>query len=355
MAAADSATQPAPHKAQLPPGFHILTVGGRAAFCPAGGDDWVKAALASVPPATRPTTMPSDVISALHQRRTLLTTQMLQDLALDDRKVVDDFIDGKLLPELASVASLKPIAYYFPATREQIARLMEMGWSDPRFHYNRFAHDVSYSSLARISADRPMDDLVLWVEIHDGDTPATRGDAVAAEVKRYEQATDNHLSMYALNQTEHLFEGFIHEKVFDPLKLPAQLRWVDFGASNLFAVKYAAVLVGVPRQTWTEELIGRPDQPRPFVRLDLINPLDPSQIRPQYLAAYERALLPKGALVIDSLLTKAGDGALAKLLPIWRSHTPQTPQEFIESVRSVTGVDLTADMQPDYVLPTTRP
>jgi hypothetical protein len=355
MAAADSATRPAPHKAELPPGFHVLTVGDRAVFCAGGDDAWVKPVLESVPAATRPTTLPSDVISALQQRRSELASQILQDLALDDRKEVDEFIDGKLLAALAGIASQKPTVYYFPATREKIADLMEAGWSDPRFHYIRFAHDISYSSMVRVSGEGPMDDLVLWVEIHDGDTPATRGDALAAEIKRFEDAIANHSSMLAMNQTEHLLEVFIHEKVFDPLKLPARLTWVDFGASNVFAVKYAALLTGLPRQTWIERLIGRPDQPRPFLRLDLINALDPAQIRPEYLAAYDQALLPKSALVIHSLISKAGDGALAKVLPVWRAHTPQTPQELIQTVQAATGVDLTPDMQPDYSLPTTQP
>jgi len=360
-AATDPATQPAPqggqalpHKAALPPGFHVLTVGDRAAFCAAGDDAWVKPVLQSVPAATRPATMPSDVISTLQQRRSELASQILQDLALDDRKRVDEFIDGKLLAALARGVSLKPTVYYFPATREKIADLMDAGWSDPRFHYIRFARDISYSSMVRVSTDRPMDDLVLWVEIHDGDTPATRGDAFAAEIKRYEDAIANHFSMFAMNQTEHLLEAFIHEKVFDPLKLPERLAWVDFGAANVFAVKYAALLTGIPRQTWIERLVGRPGEPRPFVRLDLINALDPAQIRPEYLAAYDQALLPKGALVIDSLLSKAGDGALAKVLPVWRAHAPQTPQELIQTVQAATGVDLTPDMQPDYSIPTTQ-
>ena len=315
-AAVDSATRPAlrggqalPHKAQVPPGFHVLTVGDRSVFCAGGDGAWVKPVLESVPPATRPATMPSDVVSALQQRRSELTAQILQDLALDDHKAVDEFVDGKLLAALAKVGAMKPAVYYFPATREEIADLMDAGWSDPRFHYIRFAHDISYAPTVRIPTEGPMDDLVLWAEIHDGDAPATRGDVLAAQIKRYEDAMANHVSMLAVNQTEHLLEAFIHEKVFDPLKLPAKLMWVDFGASNVFAVKYAALLTGIPRQTWIERLIGRPDEPRPYVRMDLINALDPAQIRPEYLAAYDQALLPKGALVIHTLLSKAGDGA----------------------------------------------
>ena len=107
-AAADPATQPAPHKAQVPPGFHVLAIGDRAVFCAGGDDVWVKPVLESVPAATRPATMPSDVVSALQQRRSELATQILQDLALDDRKAVDEFIDGKLLAALAKVGAMKP-------------------------------------------------------------------------------------------------------------------------------------------------------------------------------------------------------------------------------------------------------
>jgi hypothetical protein len=352
------ATEPAPeasaHKAEIPPGFHVVTSGGRSAICRPPDDAWVKDVLALIAPATRPTTLPSDIVGLIDQRRAELTSSMVQDLALTDSKLVDDFLDNKLIPRLNKIGAIKPTVYYFVATRPQVADALDGGWSDPRFHYLRFDHDVEYSSVALLTAEKPMDDFVWWVEIRDGDNAATRRDTLIGEVRFFEHGVIDHLSMYGNNEAEHLFEQFIHDNVIHPLKLSGRLDWFDFGVSNIFAIKYAAMVTGVPRRQWTDELIGRPGQIRPYVRLDLINALDPAEIRPEYLAAYDRALLPKGALVIDSWLASKGDGALAKALPALRQRTPATPQELIDVVKKTTGYDLTPLMQPDYGVPTTQ-
>jgi len=353
--ATEPTTEPAPHKAEIPPGFHLVTSGDRSAICRPQDDVWVKDVLASIAPATRPTTLPSDIAGLIQQRRQELTGAMMRDLALPDGKALDDFLDNKLLPRLGKIAALKPTIYYFVATRPQVADAMDAGWSDPRFHYIRFAHDVSYSPVARLTADKPMDDLVWWVEFHDGDNAATRRDTLTAEVRYFEGGMTDHLSVYGENEAEHLFEQFIHDNALEPLKLPAREDWFDFGVSNILAIKYAAIVTGMSRHGWTEELIGRPDQLRPFVRLDLVNALDPADIRPEYLADYDRALLPEGALVIDSWLAGAGDGALAKVLAALREHTPATPQELIDVVRKTTGYDLTPLMQPEYGPPSAQP
>jgi len=354
-AATEPTTEPAPHKAEIPSGFHIVTSGDRSAICQPQDDAWVKDVLASVAPATRPATMPSDITGLIQQHRKELTGAIMQDLALTDSKAADVFLDDSLLPRLAKIGALKPTIYYFIATKPQVADALEAGWSDPRFHYIRFAHDVAYSSVAMLTTDKPMDDLVWWVEIHDGDNAATRRDRLIAEIRYYEGGMADHVSIYGRNETEHLLEKFVHDNALVSLKFPPREDWFDFGVSNIFAIKYAAIVTGAPRREWTEELIGRPDEVRPFVRLDLVNALDPAQIRPEYLADYDRALLPKGALVIDSWLASAGDGALAKALPAMREHTPQTPQELIDVVKKTTGYDMTPLMLPDYGPPSTQP
>ena len=347
----DPTTQPAPHRAVVPPGYHVVSAGDRSAFCRPADDDWVKSALASVPPTTRPTTMPSDLISAADQHRADLASQIARDFGLPDSKAANAFFDNDLLPGLQKMSAMKLTVYYFPVTHEDLASLLIAGWSDPRFHYNRFANDVGYSPFFHLSAVQPMDDLIWWVPLQGGDSTSTRRDALEAQVKTLEALLAGDISLFTQNQAEHLFEIFIHKTVFVPLNLPPRLQWIDFGACNLFAVKYCSQITGMSRQYWTDQLIGRPGEPRPYLTIDLTNTLDPSQVRPEYLAQYDEMLLPKGALVIQTLLAKSGDSALARVLPTWRTHPPQTAQDFIQSVQSATGVDLTPVMRPDYSSP----
>jgi hypothetical protein len=341
-------TEPAPHKAEIPPGFHVVTSGHRSAICKPADDAWVKEVLASVAPATRPTTLPSDIEGEIQQHRKELVAAIMRDFALTDQKPIDDFLDSTLLPRLSKIEDLKPTIYYFIATRPQVADALDAGWSDPRYHLIRYAHDVEYSAVAMLTTERPMDDLVWWVEVHDGDNAATRRDRLIAEIRYFEGGVSNHISMFGQNETEHLLEQFIHDIAIKPLKLPPREDWFDFGVSNIFAIKYSAMVTGMSRSTWTEQLIGRPNEARPYVRLDLMNALDPAEIRPEYVAAYERALLPKGALVINSWLSSKGDGAVAKTLPLLRAHVPATQQEMIDTIKKATGYDVTPLLQPDY-------
>jgi len=344
-----------PHTAQVPPGFDVVSAGGRSAFCVKGNDSWVKAALADVAPATRPTTMPSDIENMVGQRRQELTGQMIEQLSLADRKAIDDLFDKKLLPNLRKIDAVNPKIYYLLATREQLADAMDAGWTDPRYHFIRFAHDVSYLPTATLSPDEPADDLVWWVEIHDGDNAATQRDALIAQVVRFENSLLNHNSMEGKNETEHDFEEFIHDNVFAPLKLPHVVDWFDFAGSTLFAIKYASIACGMDRQSWTEQLIGRPNQKRPYMQVDLINALDPAEIRPEYLMAYGQLLLLKGSVVFNEWLNRVGDDALARTLPAMRAHAPATAQALIDVVKKQTGFDLAPLMQPYFGPPSTQP
>src|SRR5947209_7832742 len=68
----------------LPPGFVKLSVGDHLAICDAADEPWVKEALSSTTAATRPTTMPADLITRLNSHRPALLKQMTSDFGLSD-------------------------------------------------------------------------------------------------------------------------------------------------------------------------------------------------------------------------------------------------------------------------------
>jgi hypothetical protein len=292
--------------------------------------------------------MPSDIIQSIRQQHDQLTSQMMRDLALSDPQPLDNFLDNKLIPGLARIQALNPAVYYLIATRQKVADLMADGWTDSRFHYIRFAHDVAYRPLAIITTDRPMDELLFWPEFHDGDTTATKRDNLVAEIVDFEEGYPAQLSTFGKNQMENETVDFIHKQVMVPLKLPRLLNWFDFGVCNIYAVKYASEVTGISRQEWTERVIGRPGEPTPWMSLDLVNPIDPATIRPDYLMNYNRALVLKAATVIQHWIDKGGDGVLAKTLPALRAHAPATSPDLIKVILTATGIDLTNDMLPSY-------
>src|SRR5438067_3806054 len=52
-----------------PPGFVKISVGDRTAICDPADEAWVKAALTAAAPATKPTTMPGELIQRVTDRR----------------------------------------------------------------------------------------------------------------------------------------------------------------------------------------------------------------------------------------------------------------------------------------------
>src|SRR3954470_6326733 len=79
-----------------PPGFEKLTVAGHTAVCEANDAKWVRQALTDLKPATRPTTMPADLLKQVTAARSAVVKQMVADLALPDDKLPNQIFDQNL-------------------------------------------------------------------------------------------------------------------------------------------------------------------------------------------------------------------------------------------------------------------
>jgi hypothetical protein len=337
-----------PHIAVLPPGFHKITVDGHSAFCQPEDDNWVRDALSAIAPATRPSTMPSDMAADIEQHREQLVQMMMQDLALSDRKDLDASID-RILKNLAKIQNASVAVYYMPVTRSKLAELLRGGWSDPRFRYIRYANDVVFDPTVTFSLDQQTDDLVDWLEIHDADSPEIRRKAMIKKITDFESADVAWFSMVSQAGTRNVLAEFMTKHVIEPLKLPPSLTWFGQGVTGVYAIKYATFLSGSSRQDQISALI-KPDPRNPLrpESLDLVNPLDPAEMRPQLVQVYNEAAVHRGVDIVNVWVQRGGDGVLAKTLPLLRAHPPATAAELIKTIRDATGIDLTADMQPDY-------
>jgi hypothetical protein len=349
---APATTRPrARHVAVPPPGFHVITVGAHSAFCQPADDDWVRDALGAVAPTTRPTTMPADMAADIQQHRAQLVQMMTQDLALTDQKDLDAAID-RILENLAKIQTASVAVYYMPVTRAKLADLMRDGWSDPRYRYIRYARDVVFDPTVTFSLEQQTDDLVDWLEIHDEDSPAVRRAALIRKITDFESGDAAWFSMISQSGPRNVLAEFITKHVIDPLKLPSSLTWFGQGITGVYAIKYATFLSGSSREAQIAALI-RPDPRNPLhpQSLDLVNPLDPTQMRPQSVQFYEEAAVHRGVEIANIWVTRGGDGVFAKTLPLLREHPPANTADLIKDIRDATGIDLTNTMQPDYEAP----
>src|SRR5437762_416418 len=156
--AVPGSAQPAPKPATtpttryvlvMPPGYEKVTVAGHTALAQPNDVEWVKKALGEVKPATRPTTMPSDVLQKIAANRSAVVKQMMTDLALADDKETNKLFDEQILPKLTALDQLKAPVFFLVCSTDQLRDLTKSGWGEPRFHYNKVANEPSYNENVR--------------------------------------------------------------------------------------------------------------------------------------------------------------------------------------------------------------
>jgi len=342
-------TQFVPHTADLPPGFHKLVVGAISVFCLPTDDAWLEPAIKKVKPASRPTTMPSDLLASFSAHRGELVKQLAAELALTDEKPLNTFLDDKYVPVLNKVAALKFNVYFFPVTRKQLGAIMKAGWHDPRYYFNRLATDVDYTLDINISIDHPMSDMVMWIELKDDATDADKANTVKAFIEDYQ--TQYLLTVSVLGQMSlgNALDELIVEQAIKPMKLPETIAWVGDGLAAEISVKNLAWLTGMDRTMEIERsLKDNRRNPLASQGLDLMNPYDPTTLRPEYAALYKDAAIHKGARAIHEMVKQAGDDALTKVLVALRNNPPANVEALVKLIKSTTGVDLTPQLKPNY-------
>ncbi len=292
--------------------------------------------------------MPSDVINSIQRNGPEVVKQILADFAATDPKPVNDALNVTLVPQLKQLDTLQPAIFYMPTMRQKLIDLMDAGWTDPRYHYNRFNKDVEYDSGIKISLDVPMDDQVILIPLDNAPTPAAKHEALAKTVSDFENRYASAEMYLSEVETRNVLLGLLQSTYMDPLKLPIPQQWFGRSIAQVYSVKYTAMVVGSSRDTMTQSLVaGNPRNPLKPEAIDLINPMNVSVLRPEFVPAYDDAATQKGVRVIVSWIRQAGDGGLAKVLPSLRYAPITSPADLIKRIKDATGADLTKDMSPN--------
>lgn len=271
---------------------------------------------------------------------------MAADLAVPEDKVAA-FLGDKLGAELGKMADVKPRIFVLVATQEEVTAAMKAGWADPRFHYNPLADHTFYRPNIRITTDRPMDDAVLWAEVQAKSSPADVADAVVKAYQDTEGEFTSAVSNEAMVLTRNLFIQFVGDNVVTPLKLPPTEQWFGLGLMASMSAKYTSAVTGIGRADLLAPLsVENADNPLKSAPLDLLHPLDPAAIKPQYMPFYIDAMSRKATRVLGKLIEKSGDGVVPKLIAALRDKPPADNDALVKTIQDVTGVDLTTDLLP---------
>ncbi|HYE18085.1 MAG TPA: hypothetical protein VEA69_06560 [Tepidisphaeraceae bacterium] len=335
------------YELQMPAGFQKVEVAGHAALCEPGDVEWVTLALKSIKPATRPTTMPADLITRATAARAKIVAQMKADLALADDKAASEFFDAKLLPTLKKFETLRPPVFFLVLARPRLDDLTKDGWGEPRFRFNRVAGVTSYNDNVMLSMDRPMDDAVLPAFVDPKNTPEEKAKKLAAGVVELDTKLAQMVSGQSQLQVFNLIAQHIGEQHMDPLKLRRDQQWLTMGVTAYLTAGYAGEITGINKAVWLQDATF--EHPRATLlsarSIDLLAPADESKMKPAAVPHYTQAMRRKAVGVVMAWTSKAGDAAIAKTLTAIRKQPPADGAALVAQIKEQTGVDLAAELR----------
>lgn len=341
-------TQRTRYELTLPPGFQRVAVGHRTAICEAGDKEWVARALSVAAPATQPSTTPVDLVQKLKDQRQLLKARIAGDLALADVALIDQLIDDVLIPRAQSYVELDAPIFYLVATNDRLKQLLKEGWNDPRFKYDAAIDDVLIDPGLHFRDEGPMDDMLMPVIYAPNATPENRAERLTNVVRVSEAGISDSFSRRALVITQLALIDFIQKQGIEPLHLKKDQQWFGLGAAAVLSTRYMHDIVGIS----ADDLLSRimRDDPRNPIRagsIDLLNPMNESAIREEWLPRYADAYRIKSARVVRDWVQRSGESSIAMTLAAIRANPPADGAALLKVINMTTGVDLSTATKPN--------
>jgi hypothetical protein len=343
---ANAATARVRRLVQTPPGFEKTELRGFTVLHRPEEAAWVRETLRGLLPATRPTTMPQDLLARVRERRREVETLLRAHLALPEAVNTGRLFDEKIVPGLQRLGGYRLPVFYLVITRPQLRDLIRSGdWSDPAFHYNRTSDEVLFAGQVRLSLEENPDDAVLPVIIDPEWSIARRQERLTKDVQNSQADLDRLLSGRAQYDLHMALADFIIKDALEPLQLTREQRWFAVGVGGYLSCEYGEILSGAARRELQAMLLV--DGSRGRVRVgavDLLDPAEMSSLRPQYVEAYQETFRRKSLLVVRKWLDRAGTDSLQRIMQSLRKELPATGADLVTLIRDDSGVDLSADV-----------
>lgn len=336
-----------PYVLEMPPGYQKIAVGEHAALCLPADAEWVKKALTETKPATRPTTMPADLLKRIADNRAAVVKQMVTDLALPDDKQPNRLFDEEVIPKLKKLEALKAPIYFLICTRENLRELTKAGWGEPRYHYNRLANEASFDDNVVLTLERPMGDAVLPAFYTEKETTETRVKNLSSGMQQLDAGMVERVSQQTQPLVFNLMAEHIGQTYFDSLKLRRDQQWLGLGVTGYFTSKYAGQLTPSPSQRWLDGMtFDDPRFPVSAKAIDLTHPVEEGAMRPIAVPYYNQALRRKAMTVVVKWVEKGGEASLTKVVTAVRAKPPADGVALIKLIQDTTGIDLSKDVAP---------
>jgi hypothetical protein len=351
-AAAEAQTRPATapttrprHSVVIPPGFKSIAVDHWTVLLEPADEAWVRKALSAQQPTTLPSTMPSDVRRMEQENKDQLRKKIVADLVLVDAKRIDQFFDELLEPEYKRLDELNPPLFYLVTTERRAIELIQAGWSDPRLYYNRISGRIQ-TLRAPFSADSSGDDVLKEVFYLPEDSPQAKADKLATTIHGTESEIASRISEQLISDTFIRLANLVLEQAVEPLHLSKEQEWFGVGLVRIIACDYTATLTGLNKERLLQDMVrDNPQNPLRLSTIDLMHPIDRSQMRQEAVPAYAEAYSRKASRAMLAWITKSPSGSVQKLLVELRKGIGPEPEALTKIMQQVGGVDVTSELK----------
>src|SRR4051812_32427669 len=105
-ASAPAATEPAPHRMTMPPGFKMITVNGRNALVEGADETWATTALGKIAARPKAATQPTSYLEKIKANREAIIRQMMADLGTNDPNPLAHGYDYELTTAIKAMDNL---------------------------------------------------------------------------------------------------------------------------------------------------------------------------------------------------------------------------------------------------------
>lgn len=342
-----ASTQPVPRWVlQIPPGHELLDAGNYKIICTPEDKPWVQGALQTITPATRPTTMPSDMLQRYSQNLQSVTTKVGQDFALADLAPVKQRLETELREELLKLDGFRPPVFYLVTTELKLKDLLKREqWTCPSLYYNRLADEVVYRTLVRLTTERPMDDTVLPVLIKEDQAVVDKQKLLQTNVRESQREIAEMISGRGMFLAQLAFIDSIMKDIFAPLNLKDDQQWLPVGLAGVMSADYAQDITGAEKKELlvllAAELRWNPLRLR---SIDLLHPVDPKALKKQYVLAYTDAYRRKSMRVAIKMVEDTGRAKLPELLKSLRDKPCADGSALVSRIKEIMGVDISGEM-----------
>ncbi len=339
-----STSAPARRQVVMPQGFKLIDEGDYKLLLEPSDQAWTTLAIKELVPTTRPSTLPTDIATNLVSLRERLIEAITKDLALPDKSEAEKFLSNQLEPDAKFWTEVRPPLVYLIITHKKLVELKRNGWPEERFYYNRVMDDVTVNRVVDLKSPN---DIVLLVEYAPEDPPEKRTQALYSRIHEAETGIYRELTVQTMLSQVDKLRTFVMTHVVPPEQVKEGHNWFVIGVTNILSTRYLAMITGAALDPLMKETINdHPGNPMRSAPIDLLNPADIKEIRPERAGLYIDAYQQKSARAVYEWLRAAGADALPKVLTTWRNTPPADGEALLKLIQQTTNFDITPLTKP---------